>query len=453
MNPQSISAIAEMCGAAVLAGNEVNLVKRVCKDTRSIESGDLYVALRGERFDGNQFIAEAAAKGAVAALCDGEPPAGLPQDFGILSTPDSITGLTHLAGAWRLRLKLKPVVITGSSGKTSVKDFTAAVLRTSLRTTATLGNLNNQIGLPLSILNADLEDEVAVWEIGMNHRGEIAPLAGLAKPKIGVITGIGTAHIEHLGSRQEIAAEKGDLLEKLPPDGCAILPAEDDFSRELGERTAARILSVGFERGDLRATNIRYGLENTHFLVDGAFGRIEASIPVPGHHMVGNALLAMATGLECGLSLEQCVAGFSSIILTPGRLGRVIKRGITFLDDTYNANPDSMVAALDTMSGFTVKGRKIAVLGRMGELGVHAPEGYERVGMKAARVLSTLITVGSEAQAIGEAAARAGLSDVRSVGDNAAAAELLGSLSAEGDLVLLKASRSGRMEEILQRIT
>ena len=451
MNPQSLSTVAGMCGASLLAGDPENLVRRVSKDTRSIEPGDLYVALRGERFDGNQFITEAASKGAVGALFDNDPPTGLPKGFGLLSTPDSIAGLALLAASWRSRLPLRSVVVTGSSGKTSVKDFTAAVLRTSLPTTATEGNLNNEIGLPLSILKANLEDKAAVWEIGMNHRGEIAPLAGLAKPEIGIITGIGTAHIEHLGSREEIAAEKGDLLERLPSDGCAIIPAEDDYSRDLGGRTRARVFQVGFDRGDLRANEIKYGLQETRFVIDGEFGRAEAILPVPGRHMVGNALLAIAAGLQCGIPLEQCVAGLQQIALTPGRLGRVLRRGVTFLDDTYNANPDSMVAALETLEGITVNGRKIAVLGRMGELGVHATEGYERVGIKAANVLSTLITIGEEASAIGAAASTAGLTDVRSLADNTSAAELLSSLASEGDVILLKASRSARMEEVLQR--
>jgi UDP-N-acetylmuramoyl-tripeptide--D-alanyl-D-alanine ligase len=450
MNPLSLSSIAEMCGAALLAGNAENLVLRIAKDTRAIRPGDLYVALRGERFDGNQFIAEAAAKGAVAALCDGDHPVGLPREFGILNTPDSLTGLALLASAWRSQLTLRSIVVTGSSGKTSVKDFTTAVLRTSLRTTATHGNLNNEIGLPLSILGADIEDEVAVWEIGMNHRGEIAPLAGLARPEIGVITGIGTAHIEHLGSREEIAAEKGDLLEKLPSGGCAIIPTEDDFFQDLRSRTSARILEVGFERGDLRATGIRYGLDETRFMIEGEHGRSEALLQVPGRHMVGNALMAIAAGLQCGITLERCVSGLADVTLTSGRLARVVRRGVTFLDDTYNANPESMIAALETIGGLSMPGRKIAVLGRMGELGIHAAAGYELVGNKSASVLSTLITVGDEASAMAEEASKAGLSDVRVVSDNTAAARLLSSLASEGDLVLLKASRSARMEEILQ---
>jgi UDP-N-acetylmuramoyl-tripeptide--D-alanyl-D-alanine ligase len=284
----------------------------------------------------------------------------------------------------------------------------------------------------------------------MNHRHEIAPLAGLARPEIGIITNVGTAHIEHLGSREEIAAEKGDLLEKLPSQGCAIIPAEDDFSKELSSRTSARVLQVGFDRGDLRATDIRYSLDETHFVIEGEFGRAEALLPVPGRHMVGNALLAIAAGLQCGVTLEKCVSGLAGVTLTSGRLAKVIRQGVTFLDDTYNANPESMIAALETLERLSPPGRKIAVLGRMGELGGHAATGYESIGSKAAVVLSMLITVGEEASAIADAALKAGLSDVRVVPDNAAAAKLLSSFATQGDLVLLKASRSAHMEEVLQ---
>jgi UDP-N-acetylmuramoyl-tripeptide--D-alanyl-D-alanine ligase len=451
MNPLSLSDIAALSGATLMAGDRERVVLRLSKDTRSILPGDLYVALRGDRFDGNSFIAEAASKGAVAALCETDVPAGLPRGFGVLTTPDSLGALTGMAAGWRSRLGLKAVVITGSSGKTSTKDFTHSVLRGRLRTTATEGNLNNQIGLPLSIMAANIGDDAAVWEIGMNHRGEIAPLAGLARPDIAIITGIGTAHIENLGSREEIAREKGDLLEKLTPSGNAVIPAHDDFAGELRSRTTARILEVGFDSGELRATGITPDDEGSRFVIEGAFGRAEAYLPVPGRHMVGNALLAVGAGVLLGIPLGECSASLAGIELTSGRLGRMVRRGVTILDDTYNANPDSMVAALETLSSLPGVGRRIAVLGRMGELGIHAGEGYERVGKAAAVAVDTLLCVGSEAGAMAEAASRAGLGDARVLPDNATAASLLSSLAREGDLVLLKASRSARMEEVLQR--
>lgn len=450
MNPLPLSTLADMSGATLLSGDSAAQALRVCKDTREIGQGDLYVALRGANFNGNNFIAEAASKGAAGALCDDEPPLGLPSSFGILQTADALAGLTLLASSWRSQLALRSVVITGSSGKTSVKDMTAAVLRSQLRVTATKGNLNNQIGLPLSILDADREDQAAVWEIGMNHRGEIAPLAGLARPEIGIITGIGTAHIENLGSREEIAREKGDLLEKVTGSGFGIIPAHDDFAEELRGRTAGRVLCVGIGGGDLRAVDLRPGIEGSRFVIEGEFGRSEARLAVPGRHMVCNALLAVAAGVLCGIPLEQCAAALEKTELTAGRLTRVSRRGATILDDTYNANPESMLAALETVAEMSVDGRKIAVLGRMGELGPHAAEGYGRVGRKAAEVVDTLICVGEEASAMADAAS--GLGNVLTVADNEAARKTLSRILQPGDLVLLKASRSARMEQILQHL-
>ena len=452
MNPLSLSQVAAMSGSTLVAGNPDAKALRICKDTREIRQGDLYVALRGGNFDGNNFIAEAASKGAVAALCDAEPPLGLPASFGILSTPDGLSALTLLASAWRSLLTLKPIVVTGSSGKTSVKDMTAAVLGTKFRVSATTGNLNNQIGLPLSILKTDREDEAAVWEIGMNHRGEIAPLAGLARPEIAIITGIGTAHIEFLGSRDEIAKEKGDLFERLPTSGFGILPADDDFVSVLRGRTSARIVTVGIGQGDLRAVDLKADLEGSSFVIEGEFGRAEARIPIPGRHMVGNALLAVAAGALSGIPLGDCVEGLKKTELTGGRLTRLERKGATILDDTYNANPDSMVAALETLASLQVTGRKTAVLGRMGELGAHAAAGYERVGVKAAESVDTLICVGEEASPMAGAAIAAGHPATHSVADNAAAAEILSRSMHAGDLILLKGSRSARMEQILQHL-
>jgi len=357
-----------------------------------------------------------------------------------------------LASAWRSRLQLRAVAITGSSGKTSVKDFTATVMRSRFKTTATEGNLNNNIGLPLSILNANTEDQIAVWEIGMNHRGEIAPLAGLARPEIGIITGIGMAHIEYLGSRNEIAREKGDLLERLPSTGWAIIPAHDDFAAELRSRTSAGVVETGFNTGNLRATRIVPEITGSRFVIEGDFGTTEANLPIPGRHMVGNALMAVAAGLLSGISLAECAAALTGCSLTGGRLARFVHRGVTLIDDTYNANPDSMVAALQTLAELPAEGRKIALLGKMGELGNHAAAAYAGVGEAAASLVDSLICVGAEASAIGDAAIAAGHRDVRFVSDNNEAALLLPLITQVGDFVLLKASRSARMEEILHKL-
>ena len=223
MDALDLLEIAELCGGTLRGRPENLTASRISKDTRTLAPGDLYLALRGENHDGNLYAKEAAARGAVGAILD-RVPADLPPDFPVIQVEDSLAALHRLAGAWRDRLPLRVVCITGSSGKTSTKEFTAAVLATRFRVVRTEGNLNNHIGLPLSILSASTSDDAAVWEIGMNHPGEIAPLARLARPDLAIITNIGVAHIEYMGSREAIAKEKGALVGAVGADGAVVLP-------------------------------------------------------------------------------------------------------------------------------------------------------------------------------------------------------------------------------------
>ncbi len=446
----SLSEVADMTGGA-LTGSGSRTVRRISKDTRTLVPGDLYLALRGEAHDGNLYARAAIEKGAAAAILDRPDAAGdLPQDFPVIIVPDALAALHRMASAWRDRLAIKVACITGSSGKTSTKEFTAAVLSVRYRVTKTEGNLNNHIGLPLSILAASSADDAAVWELGMNHAGEIAPLADLARPDLGIITNIGVAHIEYLGSREGIAAEKGALLAALGPNASAVLPNEDDFADYLATRTKARVIRAGLEGGQVMATNISMDVDGCRFTIcaDGEF--LPAYLPAPGVHMVKNALLAAATGLEFGLSLEECVEGLATARLTGGRLTRKTIREVTVLDDTYNANPDSMKAALATLAALPGKGKRVAVLGRMGELGEHAEEGYRTVGTTAANTVQTLIAVGPETAPLKEAARSGGMSDLHTVDSPEEAAALLKQILGPGDIVLVKGSRAARMERVIQ---
>lgn len=449
MDPLLLNEIADMCGGT-LHGSSMPLVRRISKDTRTILSGDLYLALRGENHDGNLYAGDAAAKGAAAVLLD-DPAAlkKLPEGYPAIVVENSLTALHRLAGAWRDRLAIKVACITGSSGKTSTKEFTAAVFSVRYRVVRTEGNLNNHIGLPLSILSASSADDAAVWEIGMNHPGEIAPLAALARPDLAIVTNIGVAHIEYLGSREAIAKEKGMLVEAVNRNGAVILSAEDDFTPALAARTKARVITAGLTSGAVTASDVTMDTEGCHFILKSAGESVPAWLPTPGLHMVKNALLAVAAGLEFGLSLEECAEGLASARVTGGRLVRRTIRGVTLLDDTYNANPDSMEAALMTLAALSTAGRRIAVLGGMGELGSHAEAGYRRVGLAAAKTVNTLITVGPETTPLLESAREAGL-QVHETPDTAAAAALLRELAREGDLVLVKGSRGARMERVIQ---
>ena len=447
MDPLPLSAIAELCEGQ-LAGDGSAMISRISKDTRSIEPGDLYLALRGGNFDGNEFVAAAADKGAAAAIVDRDITAasGIP----LIRVADSLVALQKLAAAWRDRLSLRVVGITGSSGKTSTKEFTAAVLGARFRVNKTLGNLNNHFGLPLTILTATQADQVAVWEMGMNHPGEIAPLAAIAKPDVAIITNIGVGHIEFFENRNGIAAEKAELLRALHAEGAAIIPAEDEYADFLAERAAGRrLVSCGLNHGDVRATAIAIDEHGTSFIVH-VFGEsAPARIAATGEHMVRNALLAIAAGLELGLSLDECVSGLENARLAGARLEQKIIRGVRFLDDTYNANPDSMEAALKTLAALPAPGRRIAVLGRMGELGPYAETGYKRVGRAAAHAVQTLVAVGPETAPLRDAARSAGLSDLYETADPREAAQLLRGIVHEGDTVLVKGSRAARMEQVI----
>ncbi|MFZ4116661.1 MAG: UDP-N-acetylmuramoyl-tripeptide--D-alanyl-D-alanine ligase [Chthoniobacterales bacterium] len=451
MNPTSLSQIASWSGADFISGNPDALVLGVSHDTRTLKPGELYVALRGERFDGIHFIKDALQKGAVGVLYDGVAPSDIPADFGVLRVADSLQGLTLLARAWREELGLRAIVLTGSSGKTSTKDFTSALLKNFLQITSTRGNFNNHIGLPLSILRASKSDQASVWEVGMNHRGEIAPLAALAKPAIALITNIGTAHIGFLGSREAIAQEKGDLLAALPPEGVAILPAADDFYEALASRTKVRIFRVGIGVGDLQATDLVPIAQGMQFQVEYQGASLPAFLPVIGAHMVHNALFALAVGLECGVSLEEGIAVLEKLHPSNNRLKLYEFGGITIVDDAYNANPDSMGAALSAIMELKAQ-RRIGILGFMGELGDYAATGYQRVGLKAATSLDVLIVVTDETLLLAESARDGGMKEVYHVQTNEEAIALVLSMLRPGDLLLVKGSKSTHLNEVAEAV-
>ena len=451
MDPLSLHEIAEMSGAKILRGHAGTKVSHISKDTRTIQPGDLYVALRGENFDGNLFTADAAARGAAAALVDNESAvSALPEAFPVLLAGSGLDALTRLASAWRACLKLRVLCITGSNGKTSTKDFAAAVLAARFQVVKTDGNFNNQIGVPLSILSATTTDTAAVWEIGMSHPGEIAPLAALARPDAAIITNVGVAHIEYMKTREAIALEKGVLAEAVPPEGFVVLSSDDDQSDSIASRAKARVVRAGLSSGSITASSLAESAEGCRFVVHACGRAFETSIPCNGAHMVRNALLAVAAGIEFGISPEDAVAGLPQTRLAGGRLQHRIIRGISFLDDTYNANPDSMVAALSTLRALPGGGRRIAVLGRMGELGGYESEGYHRTGAAAGINADILITVGAEAVPMAEAARATGLGRIHEVDDAASASLMLVNLARPGDVVLVKGSRSARMESVIK---
>lgn len=450
MDPTSLHQVALWAGGVITAGDGRADVVDVCTDSRSLKAGDLFVALRGENFDAHNFVAQAAQLGAVGAIVQ-EVPANLPAEFTVILVEDTLRALQELAQNYRRSLALQVVSLTGSNGKTSTKDMTASVLARRFQVTKTEGNFNNHIGLPMTLLRARGGDQAGVFEIGMNHPGEIAPLAALAAPDVAIITNIGMAHIEHMGSREAIALEKGMLAEALKPGGYLILNADDEFTPAIAARTRADVVLAGLEKGDVRATNLQPHFHGVKFTIEADGRSIEAEVPVPGVHMVRNALLAVAAGRVFGLTLEECAEGLRELTLTKGRLEQKIVRGIHLLDDTYNANPDSVVAALTTLTGMPAAGRRIAVLGRMGELGTEAETGHRRVGEAAAEDgIDCVIGVGDEARWITDAAYTGGVEKVFQCESIEDAVRSLRGFARAGDVVLVKGSRSSRMERIVE---
>jgi UDP-N-acetylmuramoyl-tripeptide--D-alanyl-D-alanine ligase len=451
MNPLSLSQIAELAGGSLSSGEGAISVTKISTDSRTLKHGELFVALRGENFDGHKFVEAAAQAGAVAAIIDRNWKGNVANAFALLRVNDTLQAYQSLAANYRKSLPLKVVAITGSNGKTSTKDFTAAVLGRRFRVTKTEGNFNNHVGLPRTMLEATSQDELAVWEIGMNHPGEVAALAKLAAPDVAIITNIGVAHIEFMGSRDMIAKEKGALAEAIGPQGTVILNADDPFSASIAARTRAKVISAGTTAGTIRASEIVQSAHGSDFTILEGAHHCRAQVPVPGLHMVQNAVLAVSAGRVFGLSLEESAAGLGSAPLAKARLQIKYLQGVQFIDDSYNANPDSMKAALRTLVELHTDGKRIAVLGEMHELGDESFHAHREVGEAAAELgVDRLIAIGEMGAVIAEGARKAGLQETSVARSTGEAAELLSESATPGDLVLVKGSRAARTEQVIE---
>ncbi len=451
MKPLSLATIAAMAGGTLAQGVSDTLVSAVATDTRAMAADALFIALRGDSFDGHEFAAAAAGSGAVALMVEASSMKGpWPSATGVITVDDTLLGLQSLAAAYRRELNPRVVAITGSNGKTTAKEFTRAVLSARFQVHATRGNFNNHIGLPLTMLSQEPGQTHGVYELGMNHPGEIASLAGLARPDIAMVTTMGGAHIEFFGTRRAIAEEKMALFSALSPEGVAVINLESDFADLAMERAPGRVVTVGIKRGDIQAREIG-PLADGRMRFTLVIGGEEFSVclPVPGKHMVQNALLALAVGWIEGVPAADAAAALETGRLAGGRLQVKGWRGATLIDDTYNANPDSMKAALNTLAAQPSNARRIAILGGMGELGEHSDQGHEEVGRHAASLgLDVIATVGVRAERIARAAGPKALVFT----DHASCARWLEQTLETGDVVLLKGSRGSAMEKVLQAL-
>lgn len=451
MKTISAKQLAEIIKSGILLGDDAAMIEAgVSTDTRTIVPRTAFFALRGEKYNGDDYARQALEAGASVVVVHQWQGGDVPAGVAVIEAEDTLLALQKLAYWWRRQLDIPVVAITGSNGKTSTKDFTAAVLSRKFNVCSTQGNLNNHIGVPLSVLSATEQHTAAVFELGMNHPGEIAPLCEIAKPDCGIITNIGSAHIEFLGSRDSIAEEKGMLARAIPSDGILFLPAICEYYNYLRQRTRAAIVPVGNGRGLVRAENPHYQLDHTTFdLVIEGVGSAAVNLPVPGKHMITNALLAAGVGWKLGLPIEEIAAGLSSVKLSGGRLMRYDCAGVQVIDDTYNANPESMLAAIEALDALPMEGdgRKFIVMGQMAELGRHAEEAHRYVGSAAAERGLKVMAVGEGAQLIAEGAAKAPwFSNFED-----AASWINGEVKA-GDVILFKGSRSAALDVLMKSV-
>lgn len=413
----------------------------ISTDTRTLKPGDVFFALSGENFDGNKFVQDAFAKGAAAAVVTAPNAAGP-----CLVVENPLKALQRFASAHRAQYKIPVIAITGSVGKTTSKDFTAAVLSSKFRTTKTEGNLNNDIGLPLSLLRLDAQTQVAVIEMGANHIGEIAGLCEIAKPTESSITCIGEAHLEGFGSIERVAEAKSEIAAGLGPLDTFYVNVDDPRCRRIGETCRARKVYFGRE-GDVSIRECRFDDAGDMVLTLDPIGTLHLPLPARAH--ATNVALAVAIGLQHGVTDFQAALAEAA---RNARRFKVMQVGpITVLDDSYNANPTSMRAALEALGERAVDGVRIAALGDMLELGSDAPRLHSEIGRKAADCgVRRLYVRGAFAQATADGALAAGCPAVEVMDSHEAIANAIAAVGEAGDCLLVKGSRGMRMERVIE---
>lgn len=421
----------------------------VCTDTRKIQPGSLFVCLRGERFDGHSFASQAAQLGAAALLVDHPVDADVPQ----LVVTDTGKALLQLAGWYRRRFQLPVVGLTGSVGKTTTKEFIALVLGAKYNTLKTQGNLNNEIGVPQMLFRLEDSHTAAVIEMGMNHFGEISRLTRAVAPTVGLITNIGVSHIENLGSRAGILQAKLEILEGMAPDAPLIVNMDNDMLRtvKLGDRPLLTF-AIDDQSADFTATDIAEQGSTTTFTVHHSTFTQPVTIPTVGIHNVYNALAAMAVGYVTGVDHVAAASALANYVPAGMRQNLVQVGGVQVIEDCYNASPDSMRAALQTLGKLPVH-RRYAVLGAMLELGDYAKEAHTQVGkMAAENGIDGVLAYGADAAYIVEAAKQAGLENARLFDTKETLAQSLAQQVQPGDGVLFKGSRGMHLEDVMHTV-
>ena len=436
---------------SVAGGSDLHAVARGYSiDSRTIEPGDLFFAVKGERMDGHDFVEQALEKGAAAAVVGKDQLARYPVKTQLLAAGNTLAALQTLAAAVR-RLWAKPLIgVTGSAGKTTTKDAIAHVLSGKFRVLKSEGNFNNHFGLPLMLLKLEPEHDLAVIEMGMSHAGEIASLVKIAQPGMGVVTNVAPVHLEFFRSIAEIARAKYELIEGLPPDGTAVLNADDAYVAQFGRDFRGKKVMYGLQPwAEVRAENIRsLGMAGSSFDLVVSGDREQAVLPLVGAHNISNALAAVAVAVDRGLTPAAAVSALATLAPTDKR-GRVVQLGnITVLNDCYNSNPKALEAMVNGLAEMPAK-RRIVVAGEMLELGPAGEEMHRRSGQHIAEMrIDVLLGVRGLARPMVEAAQQSGMRAVF-LATAEEAGEWLAREAADGDVVLLKGSRGVKLERAL----
>ena len=450
MKELTLKQIADWCGGKVSARFEHLRVSRMQSDSRKVRSGDLFVALKGAKADGHDFAETAINHGAVAALVSRPISEKLPS----IEVEDTLRAYGDIAAGYRKLTGVKVVGITGSVGKTTTKEMTASVLEAAYHTAKTEGNHNNNLGLPMTIMDMPENTEVAVLEMGMNHSGEMEYLSSIARPDLAIITNIGTMHIEHLGTREGILQAKLEIMRGMPDDGVGVFNGDEPLLWNIRAIGKHKKYYYGIENHacDVTATDIVELDDGVRFVVHGFGQQFELFVPMLGRHAVYNALAATTVGLLLGVKPEQIQARFSSFHNTGMRQKIYVKNGVTIIEDCYNAGPESTEAALDVLAGIKTDGRRIAVLGDMLELGNRSAAEHYRIGRLAVGKADLLLTYGEHSVRTLTGAITGGMNPKNTdhFDTHEDMAHMLKMRVSEGDVVLFKGSRGMRMEKVLQ---
>ena len=453
MEPLNLRFIAKNCRAKLNGSYATNVVESICTDTRRLKNGSLFLALEGDRFDAHRFVDRAVQDGAGAVVVHDQKlheRATWPS----LLVNDTREALRDLAGAYRCMFDLPVCAVAGSNGKTTTKDMIAAALSQGFPTLKSEASFNNEVGVPLTLLKLEKCHQAAVLEVGTNHPGELQPLLELVRPKFGVITSIGSEHLEHFHDSAGVAKEEGTLAETLPKDGTLWIPGDSEWAPQLRERAKCKVVSVGFDAGNDWVVRVdAVNANGTSFTLT----RPEEDAPrqfkirLPGRHHALNAAYAVAVATRYGVSADAIAAGLSECVPSALRMESRRINGIQYLLDCYNANGDSMVAAIQTLAELKCSGRRIAVLGEMAELGDLADREHKRVGVAVeSSGIDAVYTIGPRSRAISANLAR---SLTKHFEDISSLTEFLKTELSVGDLVLMKASRSVALERVFETLS